>query len=192
MMIKSLSAAVLAASLAVAPAAFAQTPRDFAQGAYAAMRGGMEFNRDEQNYVMQTGMTGAVALRTSQIAQRKVSDPRLRSFADSEVMEQETISRILMEHGQMIGRPMAPPAPDPRMAPVISELERTPRGLQFDRAYLRGQIQGHEELLRIQEQYIRGGRNTHLRHVAMLARGQITDHLKMLREVQGTLRTASR
>lgn len=192
MIVKSLSAAALAATLIAAPAAAqSQAPRGWAP-AIAALRGGADMGPAEQRYAMDTGMIGALALQTSRVAQQRVSDQRLRDLAESEIMEQETLSRILMEHAQMAGRPMAQPAPDPRMAYMITELERARPGVQFDRTYLRGQIQGHEQLLRVQEEYIRAGRNTHLRHVAMLARGQIMDHLKQLREVQGTLRMASR
>jgi putative membrane protein len=190
MIIKSLSAAAVAATLIAVPATgAAQSQRSWSIPAAAR---GMDMGPAEQRYAMDTGMVGAVALQTSRIAQQRVNDPRLRSFTESEVMEQETLSRILMEHGQMSGRPLPPPAPDPRMAPMISDLERARPGLQFDRTYLRGQIQGHEQLLRIQDDYLRSGRNTHLRHVAMLARGQIMDHLKTLREIHGTLRVAAR
>ena len=174
-------AAALALCMTAAPAAYAQ--RAMAPAPTAAMVMG----QDEVRYAADTAMTGAVAQQTSQIALRKASDPRVRSFAESEVMEQETLSRILMEHAQMMGQPMPPPRPDPRMAGMIADLERARPGPAFDAAYMRGQIDGHEQLLRIQESYIRGGRNLHLRHVAMLARGQITDHLKMLRDAQANM-----
>ena len=156
-------------------------------GMSAPAMAAMTMGQDEMRYAADTGMTGAVALQTSQIALRKASDPRVRSFAQSEVMEQETISRILMENAQLAGQPMAPPRPDPRMAGMITELDRARGGPMFDAMYVRGQIQGHEQLLRIQEDYLRGGRNVHVRHVAMQARGQIMDHLKILRDLQGTL-----
>lgn len=187
-MIKSLSAAMLAATLIAAPAS-AQTSR--AAPSAAAMKAAMEFGKTEQDYGMQTGMTGAVALRTSEIAVRQASNPMVKSFAESEVMEQSTLSKVLMEHSQMAGRPLPPPQPDPAMAGMITQLQAA-RGADFDRMYIRGQIDGHEKLLTIQENYIRSGRNAHLKHVAMLARGHIMDHLKALRTMEGQIRTASR
>ncbi len=158
----------------------------------AAMTRAMTMGQDEMRYVNEQGMLGAASIQTSQLALRKASDPKVRSFAQSEITEQETVARILMEHSQMTGAPMAPPRPDPRMAAMAAELERAPRGATFDQAYVRGQIAAHEQALRLQEDYIRGGRNLHLKHVAMLARGQITDHLKMLRETEGAMRMARR
>ena len=176
-------AAFLSAGLAMLPAAaMAQAPRG----------GMMAFGSAEVQHANNTGAVGAVALQTSRLALDKASDAKVRSFAQSEVMEQETISRILMEHAQSLGQRLPPPTPDPRMAPMIAALQRAPRGAAFDREYVRGQIQGHETLLRIQEDYLRSPQNMHQKHVAMLARGQIMDHLKALRDMEGQLRNPSR
>lgn len=139
----------------------------------------MDFGRAEYDYIARVGPVGQAALQSSQVARSRAEDPRVRSFAESEVMEQETLSTILMEVSRDSGRPMPAPRPDPRMARELAMLERE-RGNRFDDAYTRMQLQGHQELLRIQDDYLRSGRNAHMRHIAMLARGQIMDHIKAL------------
>jgi predicted outer membrane protein len=130
----------------------------------------------DQRYAMDTLRVGGVALRSSQLARSRARMPLLRAFAEMEVREQTGISQIIGEVSGM----RAPPPPDPRMAAMEAELMRA--GLGFDELYRRSQIEGHEQLLRIQEDYLRGGRNPHIRHIAMLSRGQILDHLTILRE----------
>jgi predicted outer membrane protein len=135
--------------------------------------------RGDQRYVMDTMRAGSAALRTSQLALRQAAMPMVRQFAEFEVREQTGISQILMD---MAG-PMAPPPPDPRMAAMEAQLMRM-RGPVFDRMYVQAQVEGHQMLLRIQEDYLRGGRNQHVRHIATLSRGQILDHLTVLRHLQ--------
>jgi predicted outer membrane protein len=182
-------AVVMAASAANAQQPYRGPGNDRGAERGWSQRGDMDFGRAEQRYMMDTAMTGQVALRTSQSAQRKGQHELVRSFAQSEVMEQTTIADILRDMAREAGQPAPAMQPDPRMAAQITALERMPAGPMFDREYIRGQIQGHEQLLRVQEDYIRSGRNTHMKHIAMLARGQIADHLKVLREADEMIRT---
>ena len=50
---------------------------------------------DQADYVMQTLTVGTVALRTSEIAAEKATDPMVKEFATLEVAEQQTIASIL-------------------------------------------------------------------------------------------------
>jgi putative membrane protein len=52
--------------------------------------------------------------------------------------------------------------------------------VEFERAYARAQKQGHEQLLKIQEDYLRSGDVQDAANVAKLARGQIKQHLTLL------------
>jgi putative membrane protein len=136
--------------------------------------------RGDQRYALDTLRAGSAALRTSQLALRSAADPMVRQFAEMEAREQTTVAQIIRE----LSGAGAPPPPDPRMAAMEAQLMRL-RGPAFDRMYVQGQIEGHTTLLRIQEDYIRGGRNRHMQHIAMLSRGQILDHLTVLRHLQG-------
>jgi putative membrane protein len=142
----------------------------------APMAHGAALTAGDLRYVADTMRVGGVALRSSQLARGRAAAPTVREFAEMEAREQTTIAQILAEVSGMRG----PPPPDPRMAALEAELARA-RGPIFDRLYVQGQIEGHSQLLRIQEDYIRGGRNPHARHIAMLSRGQILDHLTLLR-----------
>lgn len=126
----------------------------------------------ERRHHMDTLAVGSVALETSRMAQSRAADPRVRQFADFEVEEQTTISEILNE---MMRMPPPPPSPaDRRMMQSLASM----RGAEFDRMYLGGQLDGHRRLLQIQETYLSQGRMPHHRHIAMLARGRIQEHIR--------------
>jgi len=141
---------------------------------------GMGLTVGDQRYAMDTLSAGSAALLTSRMALSRAASQTVRQFAEFEVREQTGIAQILTEISGM----RSPPPPDPRMAAMADQLRRT-GGSVFDRLYVQGQIEGHTQLLRIQETYLRGGRNPHIRHIALLSRGQILDHLTVLRHLQG-------
>ena len=142
-------------------------------------RGMMPMGSAEQRHAVETLAVGSVALQTSQMAQGRAARPLVRQFADFEVEEQTTIAQIINE---MTGG-LPPPPPSPYDARMMADLQRM-RGEGFDRMYLLGQMDGHRRLLGIQERYLREGRNPDQRHVAMLARGRIREHLADLERLQ--------
>lgn len=148
--------------LAAAPAA--------AQG---VMQGhSMAMGPAEQRHAADTLMVGNVALMTSRLAQSRAQRPQVRQFANFEIEEQETVARIINEMA-----PMSPPPPSPTDQRMMDRLQRA-RGAAFDRDYLMGQLDGHRRLLQVQERYLSEGRSMHHRHIAMLARGRIREHIE--------------
>lgn len=135
------------------------------------MPGMMPMGPLEQRHVRDTLMVGSVALQTSRLAQSRAQNPQIRRFADFEVEEQTTVSEILNE---MMRMPPPPPAPADRR--MMEDLQRQ-QGAGFERMYLMGQLDGHRRLLAIQDTYLSTGRNMHNRHIAMLARGRIREHI---------------
>lgn len=132
----------------------------------------------ERRHAMDTLRVGGLALRTSQMAQGKARGLRVREFADFEVAEQTTIASIIRE---MSG--MAPPPPDAKAQAVMARLDRA-RGRPFEMEYVMAQTDGHQELLAVQERYLADGRSMHHKHIAMLARGQIKEHLRLLADIR--------
>jgi putative membrane protein len=64
---------------------------------------------------------------------------------------------------------------------LIKKLEGA--GGDFDRDYVKAEIEGHNKLLQIQEAYIAVGRNKSQVNVARLARGMIKEHLTLLADI---------
>jgi len=128
----------------------------------------------ERQHAMETLRNGGLALRTSQMALQKGRSDAVKEFAGFEVTEQTTIAQIIKE-----SKNMTPPPPGAMEQEVMARLEQA-SGRSFDRAYIAAQIDGHRKLLQIQETYLQNGQDMPTRHVAMLARGQIMEHLTLL------------
>ncbi|WP_121114787.1 DUF4142 domain-containing protein [Croceibacterium ferulae] len=128
----------------------------------------------EQRHAMETLRNGSLALMTSQLAQQKARSATVKEFAGLEVAEQTTIAQIIRE-----SKNMTPPPPGAMEQDVMARLNSA-SGRSFDRAYVAAQIDVHQRLLEAQETYLAAGQDMPTRHVAMLARTQIMEHLTLL------------
>lgn len=173
----------LLAALAVMAAAPAWAQQQAQQGAGAS---GEPIGQAEQKHAAETLAAGAVALEMSRVARDKAQNAWAKKFAQYEIAEQETIAEVLKSMG---AQPAAMNAQETRMTQsMIKRLTDAPAGAAFDRAYVDGQIQGHQELLRIQEEYLAAGKDRSHVNVAKLARGQVTEHIDMLQTIKGELK----
>lgn len=150
----------------------------------------------EKKHAAETKKVGSLSLATSRLAAGKASDTMVKEFAKWEVAEQETIADILksMEAEGTAEGALKPPSDsevramlDPEGKASLDKLEAV-NGGEFDKAYVTAQLDGHEKLLAIQEEYLKVGQNREHLSVTKLARGQIKehiDHLEMLRTKLG-------
>jgi putative membrane protein len=135
------------------------------------------------NYVQQTLLVGTVAMKTSEIAVQKATDPNVKKFAELEVAEQKTIASVL---SATPGGKQPPELPPDRQK-MIDDLNSMQQGPDFDQAYLQGQIEGHNELLKIQ-QTMSGEKEASVEAVtARLAEQGVASHLAMLNLIQQML-----
>jgi len=182
---KMLTTAVAAAAL---PALFSSTAVFAQTGATASDA--------EKKHADATKRVGSLSLASSRVAVEKASDPLVKEFAKWEVAEQETMADILksMELDGKAEGALKPPSQDEVEAMLDSEgkasLEKLKavNGAEFDRAFVMAQLDGHQKLLTIQEDYLKVGQNREHLSVTKLARGQIKehiDHLEMLKSKLG-------
>ncbi|KAA2241222.1 DUF4142 domain-containing protein [Salinarimonas soli] len=182
--------ATLAAAVAAGPALAQQTMGSGSSGAAMSgtssqMSGGMmPMGQAEQQYMQRTMMVGSVALETSKIALEKARNDDVKQFAKFEAEEQQTVAEIIRSMGDPSSTASTQSMPQGDMAQMVEKLRGTQAGAEFDRMYVMGQIQGHQELLKVQEEYIRGGQNMHVKHIAMLAAGRIREHIEDLQDLQ--------
>ncbi len=136
---------------------------------------------DPDDYRKMTLRGGSFALQTSQLAVLQGVDPRVKEFAQFEVNEQTAIAQVLLNTSAA----NPPPAPlDPAHEAMLESL-RALQGRAFDAAYIRGQLQGHQELLAIQQGYLTPPVfDRDLEHIAVLARMTIGMHITMLEGLQ--------
>lgn len=140
-------------------------------------------------YKSRTLMAGTLAKQTSELALQKATNPKVKEFANLEVMEQTAMAQVLTLRAD------PPPARlDEKHAAVLKELQGA-SGAEFDKAYVKAQVEGHAELLTVQNAYTIGkGQDTaamladDTARVATLAKAAIQTHLTMLKELNDVLR----
>ena len=159
---------------------------------------GGQVSQAEMEHMQQTMQLGMVALETSRIAQQKAQNADLKQFATFEVQEQTTIAEVL----QSMMDPSATAATSASSAgtaagmqmpadarQMVQKLQSAQAGAEFDRQYLQGQIEGHRDLLQVQERYLAS--NPQIRehmNVAKMARTQIREHIALLETMQQKMR----
>jgi putative membrane protein len=150
----------------------------------------------ETKHMQDTMKAGSASLEMSRIAVQKARSPHVKQFAQFEVAEQETIAEILktMQGANVTtGQGAAPNAEaqanlDAKSKSTQQKLQSAKAGPEFDREYVMAQIDGHNDLLKIQETYISSGKVREEVNVAKLARGMIKEHLTLLNEIKTDLK----
>ena len=195
------------AGLPFATAAFAQTAQPqspaaqtggAAGGVYGAAgvssgtQAGQGLGQAEQQWLQQTMMVGSVALQTSEIALQKAADEDVKQFAKFEADEQNGLAEVLRSMLEPAGTASpqgsaaAASQPDQKHAAMIQKLQQQKAGDAFDKDYVKGQLEGHRELLQIQERFIQArSPNREAINVAKLAAGHIREHIQVLEDLQG-------
>jgi putative membrane protein len=145
-----------------------------------------------QKHIRDTMAYGSLSLLLSRMAKSKVTHPLLKQFVDFEIAEQETVGGILKAIQTNAGPSGETPSPsdadlmqnlDDAGKASVEKLRALKAGSEFDRDYIRYEIEGHRKLLDIQEVYLKSPDNLDQANVAKLARGMIKEHLVLLTEV---------
>ena len=190
----------LAAALVTAPAlaqtsGSSSTRQPGASGAASGMnRAGGQMDQAEMQHMQQTMQLGMVAMETSRIAMNKARNEDLKRFANFEVQEQTTLAEVLRSMMDpsataATGQSGGDMQMDAGARDMLQTLESKQAGAEFDKAYLDGQLQGHRNLLQVQEQYLQSNpQNREHMNVAKMARGHIREHIAMLETIQKTMR----
>ena len=151
----------------------------------------------DAKHAADTSSAGLMSLETSRIALKKAQHPKVKEFAQFEVDEQETIADVLKsmrdQSTPASGQVKAPSAEviqtnlDAKGKQMVEKLQKAEAGAGFDREYVQGQIQGHQQLLQIQETYLKSGKDRENLNVTKLMRGQIKEHLALLQDIEKQL-----
>jgi predicted outer membrane protein len=183
---------LMAIATGVAGSAFAQT-NTTAPGGASAMKAATPSDA-MATHAKRTMTVGALSLALSRIAEPRVKEAALKQFVGFEIAEQETIADILKAMATPEAKPSGMvPAPsesavmdslDAKGKEQVAKLRDMKAGMEFDRAYVRAQIEGHHELLEIQETYLKTADNLDETNVAKLAKGMITEHLTLLGDIE--------
>jgi putative membrane protein len=192
--------ATLALLVALAPAAaHAQSSSTGTTGGAAMTQGSAtgvnQVGEAEATHAKRTMATGALSLLSSRIALEKAKDDDLKEFARFEgiaavLKSMSSDADATAATGSASAKPAVPSdreleaSLDPAGKEMVEKLRAAKAGASFDRMYLTGQMQGHQQLLQIQEDYLKAGRALDHRNVAILSSGQIREHIALLKDIR--------
>jgi putative membrane protein len=146
---------------------------------------GAAMGQGEQQWIQQTMAAGSIALQTSEIALQKAQDDEVKQFAAFEVDEQKGLTEVLRSMMDPAGTATTQTQPDQKHAAMVQKLQQA-KADGFDREYVQGQIDGHKELLQIQESFVKSGStNREAMNVAKLAASRIREHITVLQDLLG-------
>jgi predicted outer membrane protein len=139
-----------------------------------------------------------VSLQQSNFAHSKAQNPRVKQFAEFEIAEQNLLTDIMHSfadpnatasttQGAQQSAATAPELPQ-KDAQAMERLSKAEPGAAFDKDYVALQIEGHQQLLKLQESHLQqASGNREMANLAKLARGQIKEHLALLQDMQKEL-----
>ncbi len=136
----------------------------------------------ELKHITDTLDAGGVSLAVSKVGLQRANAAWVKKFAKYENDEQETVKEILISAG---GKPSANAAADQQQA--VAALQGL-ASADFDMAFLKAQLEGHQKLLTIQETFIKSGSDAGQIGQAKLARGQILEHLDLIQTISAQMR----
>ena len=126
----------------------ASTPDAPAPGVHTTTVFVTDSPRNQSEYRSSIAGPGLLGLVSSQLAQRKATDPNVKAFADAEVAEQQGVSQALKNMNTTI------PLLNAEQQDLMGELTKAPRGRAFDEAYMRAQVMNHERLKLVTKNYL--------------------------------------
>jgi predicted outer membrane protein len=147
----------------------------------------------EVDLVRQLMAIGALTLLASRIALPELKIPKLLAFANFEVAEQEASWSILTSLARSDTLTDTADAPtdselEHRLVPlarnILDDLRRTEGGTAFARQYFLLQVNAHQQQLRVQEDYLRLGKNAHYIPVVKLMDLKVREHLQLLDDIK--------
>ena len=150
-------------------------------------------NTIESEHIRQTTAIGCLTLLVSRMATEKISIPKLREFALLEAAEQATMLDVLksLQNPNQVKGTVAPLSDadlEPQLVPlglqILNKMRAMEAGADFSREFFLVQSEAHQQLLRIQEDYLKLGREPASINVAKLADGLIREHLQLLSDIK--------
>ena len=151
--------------------------------AFASLTYAQKVDRD---FLIEASTCGHAAVKYSEVAQKQASDPAVKEFANKMVKEHTKCNEEL---ASMIK--------DTKIAIVVGaeketrdELARLGKlsGADFDRAYMKDMVDGHEKAVRMLEDQIKSGKDEKLNTFAKDKLATLQAHLKEARDIAAKLK----
>jgi putative membrane protein len=129
-----------------------------------------------------------ISLATSRIAKEKATQANTKEFAGFEYEEAIAVLTVLRD----LKTPV--PAIEAKQAETMQKIETTAPGAEFDQAYIKVQLENHEELYALADDYLNNSdpattdpAEQQGRHLATLSRATFKEHVLICKRISGEL-----
>ena len=175
---------VLLASTAFMPAvALAQTPQ--ATPRPAATQAGAQVPA-AADFVNRAAISNMFEIQSSQLAQQKAQNDRVRQFAQSMVQDHTAAGDKLKSSAQGIQGATIPSSLDQPHQQMVQTLQSA-SGPGFDRDYVQMQVTAHRDAVSLFDQYAQNGDNQQLKQFAQQTLPTLREHLQSVEQIQTSL-----
>ncbi|MGK4568167.1 DUF4142 domain-containing protein [Flavobacterium sp. 3HN19-14] len=124
---------------------------------------------------------------TSEIAKEKALQKNAKEFANFELTEAIAVTSVLKD----LGTPVPPM--DEKAKATLEKIQNTPAGNEFDKAYIKAQLENHEFLRNLAQDYLNNSMEeisaaeSQGRHLATLALATFKEHVAITQRILGEL-----
>jgi putative membrane protein len=141
----------------------------------------------DSDYVDKTAMTDMFEIQASELALKKSSNPGVKSFAERMIKDHTASTKELTKLVQQSNLNLAPPTTlDEKHKTMLHKLENA-SSADFDRAYTKMQVKGHQQALELQNAYSMTGDNPKLKQFAGKATEMVQMHLSMAEKLSQSM-----
>lgn len=143
---------------------------------------------DPANYVQTAGMSDLFEVEAGKVATRRARSSEVRGFARMMVKDHTESTRKIRSAvaASNLGIRL-PTALDPQHQDKLAELRSAPRA-EFDQLYMEGQVEGHQDALKLQQSYGESGGDPNLKAGASELVPIVQHHLDEAQTVLSGLR----
>lgn len=141
-----------------------------------AMFSGAPVAANEKQFRMGVIGPAELSLATSQIAVGKATNKNAKEFAGFELTEAIAVTGVLKD----LGTPVPPM--DAKAKATLEKIKSTPAGPDFDKVYIKAQLENHEFLRDLAQSYVSKGKKPGAaenqgRHLATLSLAVFKEHV---------------
>lgn len=137
------------------------------------------------DFVKQAGASDKFEITEAKIARTRSHNPKVRQFAAKMIHDHtESTMKVKAAATKVMGHAPPPPMLMPEQETMISDLRAAPAA-EFDRVYIKQQLEAHEQALHLMEGYAANGEAAPLKHVAEGVTPVVRSHIDMLKGMQG-------
>jgi predicted outer membrane protein/sporulation protein YlmC with PRC-barrel domain len=138
------------------------------------------------DFVNRAAISNMFEIQSSQLAQQKAQNDRVRQFAQSMVQDHTAAGDKLKSTAQGIQGATVPTSLDQPHQQMVQTLQSA-SGPGFDRNYVQMQVMAHRDAVSLFDQYAQNGDNQQLKQFAQQTLPTLREHLQSVEQIQTSL-----